>query len=314
MGRVMTGRCLVLAGVACLLAVALHTPALAQQLGMIRGKVVDSKGQPIEGAKITFESSEGGRKFEGKTNKKGEFVQIGLVSGTYTVTAEKEGIGKQSTPARVSIGTPTEVNFQLSAAAADDHKATVRKGFDEGVALNKAGDYDGAIAKFTETSNTIPNCFDCLAQIGFAYSQKKQFTEAEAAYKKAIEMKPDYAAAYNGLATVYNAQKKFDEAAAASAKAVEYGGAAPGSGGADAMYNQGVIFWNQGKIAEAKKQFEDVLKADPNHADAHYQLGMALVNEGKLPEAIAEFEQSLTLAPNGPHAAQAKALLGQLKK
>ncbi len=313
MVRALTGRFLLIAAVCCL-AVALPTSSFAQQ-GMIRGKVVDAKGEPIEGAKILIEAQEGSRKFEGKSNKKGEFVQIGLASGNYTVTAEKEGVGKQSTPARVSIGTPTEVNFQLNAATADDNKkASVRKGFDEGVALNKAGDYDGAIAKFNETANTVPNCFDCMAQIGYAYSQKKQFDEAEAAYKKAIEMKPDYAAAYNGLATVYNAQKKFDEAATASAKAVEYGGAAPGSGGVDAMYNQGVIFWNQGKIAEAKKQFEDVLKADPSHADAHYQLGMALVNEGKLSEAVAEFEQSVTLAPNGPHAAQAKALLSQLKK
>ena len=48
------------------------------------------------------------------------------------------------------------------------------------------------------------------------------------------------------------------------------------------MFNQGVILWNAGKIAEAKKQFEAAIAANPNHAEAHYQLGMALVNEGNL--------------------------------
>ena len=80
------------------------------------------------------------------------------------------------------------------------------------------------------------------------------------------------------------------------------------------VYNQGIILWNQGKIAEAKAKFEEALKADPNHADAHYQLGMALLNEGKLPDAVGAFEKYLSLAPTGQFAAQAKAMVAQLKK
>ena len=55
-----------------------------------------------------------------------------------------------------------------------------------------------------------------------AHANKKQFAEAEAAFKKAIEIRPDNADAYTGLATVYNAQKKFDLAAEASANAAKY--------------------------------------------------------------------------------------------
>ena len=51
------------------------------------------------------------------------------------------------------------------------------------------------------------------------------------------------------------------------------------------VFNQGVILWNAGKIPEAKEQFEQAVKLDPNMADAHYWLGMALVNAGKMPEA-----------------------------
>ena len=59
--------------------------------------------------------------------------------------------------------------------------------------------------------------------------------------------------------------------------------AAGGSGGsADAIYNQGIILWNQGKIAEAKAKFEEALKANANHAESNFQLGMALLNEGNL--------------------------------
>jgi tetratricopeptide (TPR) repeat protein len=148
----------------------------------------------------------------------------------------------------------------------------------------------------------------------------KDYDKAEAAYKKAAELKPDDASAYNGLANIYNAQRKFDLAAQASAKATELstslsgGGAAGGAGGADALFNQGVILWNGGKVAEAKKAFEGAIAANPNHAEAHYQLGMALVNEGNLPGAATEFDTYLKLAPTGPNAATAKSLVAQLKK
>ena len=41
---------------------------------------------------------------------------------------------------------------------------------------------------------------------------------------------------------------------------------------------------------------------------------MALLNEGKLPEAVASFEKYLQARPDGQFAAQAKAMLAQLKK
>ena len=68
------------------------------------------------------------------------------------------------------------------------------------------------------------------------------------------------------------------------------------------------------KVAEAKKQFEAAVAANPGHAEAHYQLGMALINEGNLQAAGAEFEKYLELSPNGPNAATAKGILSTIKK
>jgi Flp pilus assembly protein TadD len=87
-----------------------------------------------------------------------------------------------------------------------------------------------------------------------------------------------------------------------------------GGGGADALFNQGVVLWNGGKVADAKKAWEGAIAANPNHSEAHYQLGMALVNEGNLAGATTEFETYLKLAPDGPNAATAKGLVAQLKK
>ena len=147
----------------------------------------------------------------------------------------------------------------------------------------KAGRHDEAIAKFQEVIAKVPTCTDCYYNIGVSQMAKQQYTEAEASFKKAIELKPDNADAYTALANLYNSQKKFDLAAEASANAAKYSSAAGGGGNAEASYNQGVILFNAGKFAEAKTQFEAATKTDPNHAMAQYQLGMTSLNLGQIP-------------------------------
>jgi tetratricopeptide (TPR) repeat protein len=291
---------------------------------MIRGVVKDASGKTVEGAKINIDADANNRHFETKSDKKGEFIQIGLAPGAYKVTAEKDKVASPPSPVTVRIAAGSPVTLVLGGGAgggvspeAAAKTAALKKTFEEGVTASRAGNHDAAITSFQAAAELNPNCYDCYYNIAYSESQKKDYDKAEAAYKKAIELKADYAEAYSGLANVYNASRKFDQAATASAKAMELSGSAPGGlagGNADAMFNQGVILWNAGKIPEAKKQFEGAVAANPNHAESHYQLGMALVNEGNLPAAATEFETYLKLAPTGPNAATAKGILGSLKK
>ena len=144
------------------------------------------------------------------------------------------------------------------------------------------------------------------------YVKKNDMKSAEEAYLKAIEIDPAQASPYAALATIYNEQKKYDEATKMGAKATELMGAS-GGGDPTALFNQGVIFWNQGKAAEAKAEWEKAVKLDPRMADAHYWLGMANLNQGKIPEAKTAFNEYLKLAPTGQYAATTKAILDTIK-
>jgi tetratricopeptide (TPR) repeat protein len=326
MVRRLNGRLPWLVACAAVLSLATVSPALAQSTGMIRGVVKDAAGKPVEGAKVSIDADANNRHFDTKSDKKGEFLQIGLAPGGYKVTAEKDKVLSAPSTVTVRIAAGNPITLVLGGGAggglspeAAAKTAALKKSFEEGVTASRAGNHDAAIASFQAAAELNPNCYDCYYNIAFSESQKKDYDKAEAAYKKAIELKADYAEAYSGLANVYNATRKFDQAATASAKAMELSGSSAGSGAAgggnaDAMFNQGVILWNAGKIADAKKQFEGAVAANPNHAESHYQLGMALVNEGNLAGAATEFETYLKLAPTGPNAATAKGILGSLKK
>ena len=301
------------------------TPASAQT-GQVRGKVVDAKNQPVEKAKVTIEAIDGmGRKFEVSTDRRGQFVQIGLPPGQYRITATKDALSDMREQ-RISLDA-AEVNFTLrpggaggGEASAEDRKkaeariAAVRGNFDMGVKLSTEGKHDEAIAKFNEVLADAPKCAECLTNIASLQMAKKDYDAAEGTYRKALELNPNSAEAYNGLATLYNAQKKFDQAAEASAQASKLGAAAPGGASASTLFNQGVIAWNASKVPEAKKAFEEAVRLDPKLSEAHYWLGMANLNEGKMPEAAKSFDEYLKLEPAGKYAEQAKGILTQIKK
>ena len=298
---------------ALVVALVFSAPAFAQ--GIVKGKVVDGSNQPVADAKVTISGA--ARNAETKTNNKGEYVQVGLQSGPYTVTVTKDKVGTSTTKVTVSQGTPAEANFTLSPTAGmSPEQKAVQEAAASAIESLRAGRDDEAILKLNDVIGKLPNCSDCYYNLGIAYTHKQQWPEAETALKKSIELKPTSPDPYNGLANVYNAQKKFDDALAMNAKATELAGTTGGTGGggAEAMYNQGVVLFNAGKYADAKVQFDSATKADPNNANAFYQLGMTSLNLGQIPEAVAALEAFLKLAPMDPKAAQVQGSLPALKQ
>ncbi|WP_396623644.1 tetratricopeptide repeat protein [Luteitalea sp.] len=289
-------------------------PAAAQTTGAIRGKVVDGKGQPVDKATVTIEFKGGTVQVrEVKTNKRGEFTQVGLQPGPYYLVVKADA-GQAADQIQVPVGNAQEMNFTLKPAAKgmSAEESAFRKTFDEGVTAMGAKNHDEAITKFNDAIKMQADCYACYMNVGSAHYEKKELDKAEAAFKKAAELKPDDPKPVSVLADLYNSQGKREEAAAMASKAAALG-AAGGGGSAQDSYNQGVILWNAGKIAEAKTQFEAAVKADPNYADANYWVGMANLNGGNMSEAVKYFENYLKLAPTGPMAAQAKGIVDQIK-
>jgi len=294
----------------------LAAPAQAQT-GTARGKVLDAQGQPLVDAKVLIEFQGGiTRKFETKTNKKGEFLQVGMQPGPYRLTASKDGYQPSVIDYRISLGEPTQIpDFKLMTVAqvqeqAGGPAAELKSSFTKAVELQAAGKLDEAEAAYKAILEKHPDVPEVYQNLGTIYALRKDVPAAEAAFTKALELRPESADISTQLAKLYQENGQPEKAMEVMAKSA-------GSNPEDprAQFNQGIFLLNAGKNEEAIAAFEAAIKADPNMTEAYYRLGALMVGQGKIPEAIANLEKYLSMNPTDTqNVTIAQGLLKALKK
>ena len=92
MVRRLNGRLPWLVACAALLALAMALPAAAQSTGMVRGVVKDAHGQAGRRRESQHRRRRRNRHFDTKSDKKGEFVQIGLPPGRTRSRPKKDKV------------------------------------------------------------------------------------------------------------------------------------------------------------------------------------------------------------------------------
>lgn len=307
----------VLAAGSLLLGILLSGVPAQAQVGAARGKVVDDKGQPLEGAKVLIDFTGGvSRKAEVTTNKKGEFTRVGLPPGPYRITVSKDGFAPQYVDVRVGLGDPTEVpEIKLvpagkAAGAAQKESENLQASFDKGQKAAQAGQFDEAEAAYKEVLSKNPSKPEVVwLSLGIMYNQKKDPAASEEAFRKAIELKPDYADAYSDLASLLISAGKGPAAIEAVKKAATDFPADP-----KMQFAYAWTLFNAGQAQEADAVFKNVATMDPQNAETQYYLGSIAVGLNKIPDAVAYLEKYLTMNPtNAQNVATAKGLIGALK-
>ena len=164
-----------------------------------------------------------------------------------------------------------------------------------------------------QTNENDPNRNIVLARLGEAYEVDNKYSDAAAAYAKAVALKPD-PSYYNNLGNSLARTGKIDDALTAYQKAIELD---PMN---TAMYwrNFAIGLYNSGRIKESVDPLKKATGADPKNAQAWYLLGAALVNtmdfkqEGDKmvpvlqPGTQEAYQKAIELDPNGSWGAQAK--------
>jgi tetratricopeptide (TPR) repeat protein len=312
-------RCIVAAGL--LAALALLGTEVHAQSGAVRGKIVDEKGEALQDVKVTVDFQGGlTRKYEAKTNKKGEYTQVGLPPGDYKVTATKEGYQGAFITLHVGLGEPTQVPELklLSAAAAQaaaqkagggPTAAQISADFKAAYELTQQGKLDEAEAAYKALLAKHPAIPEVHYNLGFIAGKRKDLPAAVAAYQKAIEMKADYGDAIVALAETHQAMGDADKAAEVLGKAAEQ---FPDD--VAILFGTGIFYFNANRPSEAIAAFKKVEQLDSSNTEVHYYLGTLSVGQNDIPGALAHFETYLASAPTNPqYKATAEGLVAALK-
>jgi tetratricopeptide (TPR) repeat protein len=294
------------------------TPAAAQT-GRVGGTIRDGQGQPIKGATVTAENPQASPStFTATTDDKGRYSIIGLRSGTWKITASAPGFTPSggSVPIR-TIGAPNPpVDIVLAPGATGPAGALAGVNTKELQGeLQKAEDlmnqqqYDAAIAAYQALLTKTPALTMINLQIGRAYRMKKDYDSALGAYKRILETDPT-----NERAKIEIGMTNLEKGDFAAAETALSEAAQGMSASREVFYNLGEVKFAKGETDEAMKWYQRAVDTDPSWGKPLFKLGLGHLQKADTKNAIAMMEKVIAVDPNSQEAAQAKALIEQLKK
>lgn len=132
---------------------------------------------------------------------------------------------------------------------------------------------------------------DCVT-LGASAFQLGMVNQAENLYKKAIDLEPLNATAYNNLGIIYRAKGDFEKVVTFYQRAVKID-----PRNALLHYNLGNVYDDIGKQKQAISHLYKAAKYDPSNSDAWYNLGLILNKERDYKEAANCFKKVMELEP-----------------
>jgi eukaryotic-like serine/threonine-protein kinase len=152
---------------------------------------------------------------------------------------------------------------------------------------------ESAALKALEIDDTLAEAHTALGLIQFR--SKWNWLKAESEFKRAIELNPNYALAYQYYALVLASMERQDEALITIKRAQELEPVSFILNAAVARH----LYW-AGQYDQAIEQLRKTLELDPNFMAAHFRLGLVYEQKGMYEEAIAEFSKAKTISENNP--------------
>ena len=292
----------------------------AAQTGRIGGTVKDATNQsPLKGATITAENPGASpSSFTATTDDKGRYSIIGLKTGTWKITAVAPGFQPSSgqVPVR-SLGAPMPpVDFALAPGASGpagamagvntkELQADIQKATD----LANSGQHDAAIAAYQAILTKTPALTMINGQIAQVQRMKKDYDGAIASYQKILAADANNDKAKIEIGMTYLEKNDF-----ANAEKTLLEVAQSVNANREVFYNLGEVKFAKGETDEAVKYYERASQMDTNWGKPIFKLGLAKLQKADTAGAIELMNKVIAADPNSAEAAQAKALIEQLKK
>lgn len=286
---------------------------VAQVTGTVKGVCKDLDGKPIADAQVEWTNQENGRKYDLKTNKKGEYFSLGIVPGKYNVALSKDGkevfhynnvnvaaeelaldfdMKKEQAAAAQGAGlTPEQAKQRQEQEAKISKENANIKSLNEKLAAAKqaadAGDFNTAKSTMAEATQTDPNRDLLWAKLGdYTLSAASKETDTDAKKKDYGDAVTDYQKAVDLRQKALDAEPAKKTPDATKVLAQYYNNLAQAQSKA-------------GQTDDAVKSYNTAAQLDPPGAAQYYfNEGAVMTNTGKVDDAIAAFDKAIAADPN----------------
>jgi len=162
-----------------------------------------------------------------------------------------------------------------------------------GVILKGLGKLQDAEFLYRKAIEIKPDFADAHSNLGSILKDLGKLQDAELSYRKAIDIKPDFANALYNLGNILIELKQLTDAEIFIRKAIEI---EPNF--ADAFSDLGSILLENGNLKEAEIATHEAIKINPNNAKYHYSLGGIFICLEKLKEAEIATRKAIAIKPN----------------
>lgn len=172
-----------------------------------------------------------------------------------------------------------------------------------GVLAKQEGDNPQAVELLGKAAALNSESPDVHNNLGVVLTQTGRLNEAEASFHKALALRED-ATAYFNLALVLQKLDSRDAAEAACRRAVELKPDWP-----EALLELACLCRRAGRYPDAEKFFRRAIELRPRWAEARSEFALLLDVSGRIDEALRELEHATELVPGHLHALCNKGLL-----
>lgn len=173
------------------------------------------------------------------------------------------------------------------------NEATAR--YQLGVEAMHTGNLQAAVSEAQKAASLDPYYPEPQNLLGILYHLSfKRLDEAEAAYKKAIELRPDYSEAKVNLGNLYSDRGRFEEAIKLYDEALN-----------DILYltpfiakgNKGWAQYKLGKVSDAIDSLREATTTNPKFCLGHKNLGIIFDEQNETQKACRAFGQYREMCP-----------------
>ena len=286
---------------------------LANTEVLVRGKVVDEKGEPLPDVRITLTRVDDPEwQEELKTKRNGRF-KIFLRDGAHEFDVRLEKDGYQITTGRIEpivhasaeerqmgLGSASRgnfnVDFTMSSLIAEMQTVSAQEAYNKGTAAARQRQFDEAIEYFQRTLEMDENHQAARLAMARAYHDSRR--PAEAADLLAIILEAENVAP-STLELSYHVMRDAGRLEEAATALDRLWNKSPQTA-AEELFELATLWRSRGDKEQARIAVERVLEIRPNQANAHYFYARLLYVMEEPEPAVRHFRRFLELKPTSP--------------